>query len=204
MGIMKRFQLANILLILLLVSNLALASNHSYYLSAQAGLGGMQTPKLANADTFVLGTFAWRYSGGYLYKVDVMQYGFEIGHDGFQSNSYGKSPIVTRFRGYSDDLLAVIRYDFQPTWNIFTEFGPARFCMTTESTATTPNVQHTTKILPELAFGFGYGLTEALSLNISFDYLFGTKPKLNENTYEVTQNTIPMSSEILAGFTYTF
>lgn len=178
-------------------------SNH-FYVSAQAGLGSMQTPKMDDATNYNLSNFTWRYAVGYLYAIQKMEYGVEIGHNGYLDNTYGENPVITRFKGNSNDLLLVVRYDFYQAWHLFTEFGAADFHLKTLSSATEPSSQNKNKILPELAFGFGYNFTKRLSLNLSFDYEFGKKPTLNPQTYEVIDNRVPTTSSILAGFTYTF
>jgi hypothetical protein len=180
------------------------AGENRFYVSAQAGLGAMQTPELDNPDTYDIHNFTWRYSGGYLYQTGKMEYGVEFGHNAYEDNTYGKAPVVTRFRGRSNDLLFVVRYDFYQHWHIFSEVGPALFQLTTESSSTAPEVQHQSKVLPELAFGFGYGFNDHFALNLSFDYEFGNKPNLDPETYKVTQNSVPTTSSILAGFSYTF
>lgn len=174
-----------------------------FYLSAQGGLGGLQTPKLSNPDTYDLGDYTWRYSGGYLYQLDKMEYGVEIGYNGYQSSTYGK-PVVTEFSGFSYDMLGVVRYDFYKQWHIFAELGAAQFHMTTQSDTTVPETQHLTKILPEVSFGFGYGFGNHWALNISFDYEFGKNPQINENNYQVIKNNVPTNSSILVGLAYTF
>jgi hypothetical protein len=180
------------------------ANGSSFYLSIQGGLGSMQTPKLDNPDNYDIQNFAWRYAGCYLYAIDKMEYGVELGYNGYEDNTYGKTPIVTEFHTYSTDLLTVIRYNFYQRWRIFTEIGAAQAHLRTESTTTNPQVQQLRKILPELAFGFGYGFTKHIALDISFNYELGRKPTVNPETYEVTNNQIPTTSSILAGLTYTF
>lgn len=153
-------------------------SNNQYYLSLQAGYGGMNTID-GKSGSLGEGAASFRFSGGYLFAINNnLQIGPELGYFAYPKYTYTiGSQNVADFKGYTIDLLANARYHFNNQWYGFAKAGAA-YATQESNVYPLPGVSVNTKkstILPEVSAGLGYSFNKNVSLDLSYTHIFGQK-----------------------------
>lgn len=196
-----KLKLASLSMVMLLTTSSALAysyvSENQFYVGIGAGYGGMLTyrpqnlPVAANNNTqytaFTANNgVAYRAEVGYLWAKAHDQYGLEIGYMGYPKNTYDVDYVTPTlvYKGYTTDLLVVLKHNYSSGLNIFGKIGAAyvtqRLINPQENNASAPDTSvngksifcTNSKILPEVALGLGYNLSQHLGIDLSANYVF--------------------------------
>ena len=158
-----------------------------FYVGAQAGYGGMHTPKVYKSDmSYDLYGFAYRLHGGYLIgNNDGLQYGAELGFAKYDDNKYNLGEYEStgrdaeyKYQGFYIDFLGVIKYNFSKSGiSVFGKAGAASVDQKTKISVAPPsNEGHKTKWLPKVAVGVGYNISDQLVVDLTCSYVLGTMP----------------------------
>jgi outer membrane immunogenic protein len=169
------------------------------YVGVGAGWGGMNTPKLNQADKNLVGArgthsqdlrgFAARVYGGYLWalpQVQNLQLGAELGYNYYPKNKYSLSTVngtdSWNYKGYNIDLLGVAKYNFGTSgFNALGKIGPAYVHQKSTFTrglmvipANLGGSKNQVKL--EGALGVGYDINQNVDVNVIYAHVFGSKP----------------------------
>ncbi len=198
------------------------------YIGGSLGYGGMYTPKFDNikdATNLIAlknnrGGFTYRVDAGYLFPV-LPQFlvGPEVGYMDYANNktTYSfKDPDVYndryKYKGHTIDMLGVGKYYFAGTkFNMIGKVGAAIVSQKLDFNQDGdepygPVSTKTTKVLPELAVGVGYDVTQMLGVDVTYSHVFGKTPKtdnIDSNPLQPGQKVASINT-ILAGITYKF
>lgn len=185
------------------LSSIAYAQNGYYnmghfYLSAQAGYGGMNKKSETVSGVSLTQKskgFSYRVSGGYLFNIsNNFVIGPEIGYFGYPDNKYkANGTTVYKFTGQVIDLLANARFYFADNFYVLGKAGIAytRQKAKDEITNTTKS-----KILPEASLGVGYKFMKNLSADISYTRVFGKD--------RARPDQVATVDAVMAGISYLF
>ncbi len=175
-----------------------------FYAGVGAGVGGMDTPKVTQADLDAYSItdgaisdklrsgVAFRGYLGYLWaiqQVQNLQLGAELGYNYYPKNKYtitDNSISATdkwEYKGYNIDLLGVAKYNFGGTgFNALLKAGPAfvrqKLTFTPTPTGVVANGlgESKGKVKAELAGGLGYDINKNIDVNVIVAHIFGNKP----------------------------
>ncbi|WP_159084698.1 outer membrane protein [Dongshaea marina] len=189
------------------------------YIGGSLGYGSIDTPPM-NISSYTFSNYfeddkggtAWGIHTGYLFGESAFQYGAELGYSQYGKSKYTASTPVSslnyKYTGYSFDLLAVTKYNFQSNFNLFAKAGVARATQELKVAQTANSDQKNTKheILPKIAFGIGFNLTESWELNIEYSHLFGSDPDAISNGKTISQmnNEVASADTLTLGVNYKF
>lgn len=211
-------------LFLLAFNSFATAQNNvvalsGAYLGFNAGSMGIDVRHLSNDTKQQMtsyeqhfGASGCRLYGGYLWdndKFSNLKYGVELGGLIYENNTYKLNEQKWVYSGYASDLLGVVQYNILGSkFNVFGKLGVAFINQKVETSGynNLSNSSSTTKLSPEISFGFGYNFTPHLGMNITFANAISSQS--NEVSYGTTSlNKIdgvnPIQSLTL-GITYYF
>lgn len=182
---------------LILISAPLFSANNHYgargsYLQVQGGGGGLLTlhyPQNLEPYDQVRrqNGLAYRFSAGYLFLQNQLNYGVELGYLGYPKNTYSFSflPIeasgVQTYQSQAVDLLGILRLTLHSkgshTLYLFTKAGVTYLTQTYNGRSAALNTlfighKSVSQLRPAIAVGLGYLINEHLDLNLSYHYLF--------------------------------
>lgn len=188
------------------------------YIGISGGIGGMDTPKLSDYAKSASGNYseslrsgvAGRAYAGYLFG-DSLKYGLEVGGAFYPNNKYSLgivgSSMKWTYSGYNVDVLGVLRQSFS-NFNIFAKAGLAYTWQKLESQSVFPAGQttsiSTSKVLPEVAVGFGYDFTPNFGANLAYSHIFGNKPDSLPSVNSSNLNRVASVNMLTLGLNYHF
>ncbi len=229
MKLVMKLKLSLLSLLLLIISIPAWAdytfmSENQFYVGIAAGYGGMLTyrpqnlPVAANNNTqytaFTANNgVAYRAEMGYLWAKAHDQYGLEIGYMGYPKNTYDINYVTPTlvYKGYTTDLLVVLKHNYNSGLNIFGKIGAAyvdqRLINPQANNASAPDTsvngksifRRNAKILPEVALGLGYNLTQHIGIDLSANYVFAGSSGQDLATANQAEDANKVAS-VAAGF----
>lgn len=183
------------------------------YVGAQVGYGGANTPELniTGMHTKIHDGVALGIEAGYLFNISHnFKLGPEFGYKSYPNNTYksdipyqGDTLNVT-YSGHYFDLLANAEYYFKANWSLFTKVGAAAVTQEeTDDKGTRKGKKDNNAIFPQLVFGVGYHFTPQMSVNLSFDHVFGSTIP-DESVGDVSSKKVASITTYMLGFTYSF
>lgn len=198
------------------------------YVGVGLGWGGMDTPKLNEADK-ALGTTGWSYklrkgasARGYLgymwaiQQVQNLQLGAELGYIYYPKNKYSLSTAngtdSWEYKGYTIDLLGVGKYNFGDSgFNALLKAGGAwvnqKLTVSNPAGIVANNLGDSKSgVKFELAGGLGYDINQNVDVNVIYAHIFGSKPGhvSDSNVSKDNMNKIATVSTIMATIAYHF
>jgi outer membrane immunogenic protein len=192
------------------------------YLGIAGGIGGMDTAKFSSSQKAQFSSYseklrkgvAARVYGGYLWniqQVENLKLGAELGYNYYPNNEYKytMSRIANKFtyKGYNVDLLGVAKYNFGETgFNVIGKAGGAYVYQKLSETAS--GISKNTskhKILPEIALGIGYDITQNFDVNLMYAHIFGDKPSIKLNAVnDSSMQRVASVNTLMLGVAYHF
>lgn len=172
-------------------------AENQFYVGAGGGYGGMLTyqpsgyPQASDstgAHNYTAARLrdgvAYRINMGYLWAFGHDQYGGEIGYMGYPKNTYNIDNISPSldYKGHTVDLLIVLKHNYNNGGNVFAKAGAAYVTQKLSNPQpTNPSYMSvgnqsifgtSHKILPEVALGAGYNLSQHIGVDFSVHYVF--------------------------------
>ncbi len=194
------------------------------YIGGNLGIGGMDTSSMNtsiytsdswNVFSDDLHGFSWNIHTGYLFGESNFQYGAELGYSQYADNKYRAAKTSTseweefKYSGYNIDLLAVGKYNFNNGFNLFGKAGIARTTQKLKYSDDDGQNSKVTKhkVLPKIAMGVGYDLTENWEINAEYSHIFGSKPNAigsDVDTLSQLNNKVASVNMLTLGVNYKF
>ncbi|MDD9175810.1 outer membrane beta-barrel protein [Aliivibrio sp. S2TY2] len=172
---MNKIHLAALIFGLFSASSLA---NMTPYVGVNLGIGGIEAPD-ADIDGMNYsqesGKFAWGLNSGVLFNTEMnnkFQYGAEVSYSSYATNETKIENLKFDYDGYNIAALGVTKYNFNKKWSVFGKAGAAYTVQELSSNASNFNKKES-KVLPKIALGGAYNVTDNMALNVSFEHVFG-------------------------------
>ena len=193
----------------------AASIKRGFYIGAQGGVGGMETPK-ASKKTDAYGKDdlqSWIVRGylGHLWGQGKLKNGVEFGYAQYADNEYENSnqggKDTFKYKGHYFDLSYVLKVAVVSGFNIFGKAGVAYTYQATKATESsyTQYEADKTRWWPKLAAGFGYEFTNGVALDLTYDRSFGRKPaRISSEASKEDINRVASVSSLMLGVSYHF
>lgn len=206
----------------LLLAGLALAGftaahAEGSYISAQAGVGGLNTKTYSaqsipsssdpyNRVSIKNGT-AYRIALGIMrHNLANMSVGYEIGYARLPANYYydGFNSVTERYRGNYYDLLALTKYNFGGSgFFLLAKGGFARVSQEFVGNTGTSVKSTKVKYSPEVGIGGGYDMTSHISFDVSYTYILGDDKADPNGSFNQATRVSPINA-LMGGITFSF
>jgi hypothetical protein len=205
--------------ILLAVSGVAVSMPKSdFFLNANVGTGGMDTPNSATSyisqsatslsyNSKSDGGFIWGIGGGVMFTINPkVSLGGEVAYENFKNNTYsirdasGVTAVDSTFEysGYPIDILAIAAYHFNPLVAIDLKAGVAYEHQELVQSGAEPGAgtYNNTAWLPKLGTDFNYYFNNHLMTSIGYLHGFGS------SVTPTDRNAVVSTNEVNLGVTY--